>query len=82
MKYILTTNKDIYEVCCGSTALRHKKGTKVSISEKSFNELKEKGTIELLSGFREYVSTAKYELSDFESEVTIEKQINQKIKLY
>jgi DNA-binding transcriptional regulator YhcF (GntR family) len=81
MKYILTTNKDIYEECCGSTALRHKKGGKVSMSEKLFNELKETGAVELTSGFREYVSTAKYKLSDFESEVTIEKQINQKIKL-
>jgi len=81
MKYILTTNKDIYEDCYGSKALRHKKGSKVSMSEKYFNELKENGSVELMSGFGEYISTAKYALSDFESEVTVEKQINQKIKL-
>jgi hypothetical protein len=81
MKYILTTAKNIYEKCYGVKALRHKKGTKISMSEKYFNELKENGSVELILGFGEYISTTKYKLSDFESEVTVEKQINQKIKL-
>ena len=51
MKYILTTNKNIYEDCYNVKALRHKKGHKVSMSEKYFNELKEKGSVELISGF-------------------------------
>ena len=82
MKYILTTNKDIYEDCYGSKALRHKKGSKISMSEKYYNELKQNGTVELISGFGEYISTSKYKLSDFESDVNLEKSINQKIKLY
>ena len=82
MKYILTTNKDIYEDCYGVKALRHTKGNKVSMSEKYFNELKQNGTVELVSGFGEYISIAKYELSDFQSDVNLEKNINQKIKLY
>jgi hypothetical protein len=82
MKYVLTTTKNIYEECCGSKALRHKKGAKVSMSEKHFNELKENGTVELLSGIREYVSIAKYKLSDFKSEVVIEENITRTIQLH
>ena len=37
MQYILTTTKTIYEECNGIKALRHKKGTKVFMSEKYFN---------------------------------------------
>ena len=81
MRYILTTNKNIYEECYGVKALRHKKGTKVMMSEKYFNELKEKGTVEIIVGMGEYMSIQNYKLSDFELGGNKIKVVSQEIKL-
>jgi hypothetical protein len=81
MKYILTTTKNVYEECNGVKALRHKKGTKVFMSEKYFNELKEKGTVEIIVGIGEYMSIQNYKLSDFESKGSVTVTNTYEIKL-
>jgi hypothetical protein len=81
MQYILTTTKTIYEECNGVKAVRHKKGTKVFMSEKYFNELKNNGTVEIIVGMGEYMSIQKYKLSDFESKGNVKVTNTYEIKL-
>jgi hypothetical protein len=81
LQYILTTTKTIYEECNGVKAIRHRKGTKVFMGEKYFNELKEKGTVEIIVGRGEYMSIQNYKLSDFESKGSIKVTNTYEIKL-
>ena len=81
MQYKLTTTKTIYEECNGVKAVRHRKGTNVMMSEKYFNELKEKGTVEIIVGRGEYMSIQNYKLSDFESKGSVTVTNTYEIKL-